>query len=85
MVAARIRTLLNVDAREHLRSCPHPVLCIAGSHDGVVPLRNVEEIVRVRPSVRVRTIEGRHFAIYTNPTAAANAITEFMITEDRTK
>ena len=85
MVAARIRTLLNVDAREHLRSCPHPVLCIAGSHDGVVPLRNVEEIVRVRPSVRVRTIEGRHFAMYTNPTAAANAITEFMITEDRTK
>lgn|SRR5574341_1124123 len=78
IVAARARALLNVDAREHLRNCPHPVLCLAGSRDGIVPRRNVEEIVRVRPSVHVRTIEGRHFAMYTNPTAAAAAITEFM-------
>ena len=51
---------------------------IAGSNDGVVPWRNVEEIVRVRPSVSVRRIKGRHFAIYTNPTATTEAITAFM-------
>ena len=78
VVAARIRTLLKVNARELLRDCPRPVLCIAGSKDGVVPRRNVEEIVRVRPSVQVRMIEGQHFALYTNPTASAAAIAEFM-------
>lgn len=78
LVAARIRTLLEVDARELLRQCPQPVLCLAGSDDGIVPRRNVEQIVTVRPSVRVRMIEGRHFAMYTNPAAAAAVITEFM-------
>lgn len=81
IVAARIRSLLNVDARELLRRCSAPVLCIAGSNDRVVPWRNVEEIVRVRPSVSVRRIKGRHFAIYTNPTATTEAITAFMETK----
>ena len=78
IVAARIRALLKVDADKLLRNCLTPVLCIAGRNDGVVPQHNVEEIVRARPSVSVRIIEGRHFALYTNPTAAADAITEFM-------
>lgn len=78
MVAARIRALLNMDARSLLRDCPCPVLCLAVSDDGIVPLRNVEEIVAVRPSVDVRIIEGRHFAMYTNPTAAGDVITRSM-------
>jgi pimeloyl-ACP methyl ester carboxylesterase len=82
MIAARIRTLLNVDARELLRGCPHRVLCIAGSHDRIVPHHNVEEIARVRPSAVVRLIAGRHFAIYTNPKAAADAIAEFMRSQE---
>lgn len=81
IVATRIRALLRVDAQKLLRHCPTPVLCIAGSNDGVVPQHNVEEIVRTRPSVSVRIIEGRHFAMYTNPTAAADAITEFIQTK----
>ena len=85
IVAARIRSLLNVDARELLGKCPAPVLCIAGSNDGVVPWRNVEEIVRVRPSVSVCRIKGRHFAIYTNPTATMEAITGFMETKRQNK
>lgn len=81
MVAARIRTLLDVDARELLRDCPQPVFCLAGREDGIVPRSNVEEIMRVRPSVQVRLIDGCHFAIYTNPTVAATAIAEFLIQE----
>ncbi len=77
-VAARIRALLDVDARGVLRDCPQPVLCLAGRRDGIVPPRNVREITSVRPSVQVRLINGRHFAMYTNPTAAAAAIAEFL-------
>ena len=78
VLAKRVRAILSLDAREHLRRCPHPVLYIAGSHDEVVPRHNVEGIVCVRPSVHVRTIEGRHFAMYTNPKGAADVITEFI-------
>ena len=78
MVAARIRALLQVDARELLKNCPAPVLCLAGSDDGIVPRHNVEEMVCVRPSAQVHMIEGQHFAIYTNPNAAAGAIETFM-------
>jgi pimeloyl-ACP methyl ester carboxylesterase len=78
VVAARIRTLLQVNARELLRDCPHPILCIAGSEDAVVPRHNVEEILSVRPSVQIRMIEGHHFALYTNPTASGAAIAEFI-------
>jgi pimeloyl-ACP methyl ester carboxylesterase len=78
VVAARVRALLAVDAREPLRRCPQPVLYLASSQDEVVPPRNVAEIVRVRPSVQVRTIAGRHLAMYTNPEAAARIILEFL-------
>ena len=79
MVAARIRALLQVDARELLKDCPAPVLCLAGRDDGIVPHSNVKEIACVRPSAQVRMIDGQHFALYTNPTAAVAAITEFMV------
>ncbi|MBX3302742.1 MAG: alpha/beta hydrolase [Nitrospira sp.] len=81
MIAARIRTLLAVDARHVLKRCPCPVLCVAGHDDGIVPYRNVEEMARVRESMRVRMIAGGHFAIYTNPAGASEAITEFIIRE----
>jgi len=73
--------LLNVDARELLRRCPAPVLCIAGSNDGVVPWRNFEEIVRVRPSVSFFFNDTATTEIYTNPTATTEAITAFMETK----
>jgi pimeloyl-ACP methyl ester carboxylesterase len=78
MVAARIRALIRVDARESLRQCSRPVLCLAGRDDRIVPGNNVDEMVCVQPSIRVRTIEGKHFAIYTNPVATAVAITDFI-------
>ncbi|NJN37061.1 MAG: alpha/beta hydrolase [Nitrospiraceae bacterium] len=82
MIAARIRTLLSVDARDLFAGLPRRVLCIAGSHDGIVPHHNVEEIVRLQPSAAVRLIAGHHFAIYTNPNAAAAAITEYMRSQE---
>lgn len=83
MIAARIRTLLAVDVRHLLNRCPCPVLCVAGCDDRIVPYHNVEEMARVRESIRVRTITGEHFAIYTNPADASDAITEFILREMR--
>lgn len=83
MIAARIRTLLAVDARHLLKTCPCPVLCVAGRDDRVVPHHNVEEMVRLRESIRIHMVPGHHFSIYTNPVDTSAAIAEFITGEDR--
>ena len=79
IVAARARAVLTLDARDYLRKCSRPVLYVAGSRDRVVPSWNAEEVVRELPSTKVVTIDGPHLALYTNPRAAAHAITRFML------
>ena len=78
VLAARAQAILTVDARDSLRTCPAPILYMAGSHDRVVPRRNAEAILRELPTIQTVTIEGPHLAMYTNPVAAATAITGFM-------
>ena len=78
VLAARARAILAVDARTYLRECPRPVLYLAGSRDSIVPRRNADQVVKESPSARIVTIDGPHFAMYTNPDAAAGAIAAFM-------
>ena len=78
VLAARLRAILGVDAREPLRGCSQPVLYIASSRDDIVPRHNLDEIMQLRPSVQVVTIDGPHQAMYTNPHAAAQAIASFI-------
>jgi len=78
VLAARARAILAVDARTYLRACPRPVLYLAGSRDSIVPCRNADQVVKESPSARIVTIDGPHFAMYTNPDAAAGAIAAFM-------
>lgn len=73
-LAARVRSIIALDAHEVLRNCQAPILYVAGSHDRVVPRRNLNEIMRINPAVRAVTIRGGHFAIYRNPAAGAVAI-----------
>lgn len=77
-LAVRMREVMQVDARAELSACRQPLLYLAASRDGMVPRRCAEEILRLRPATRLATIEGEHFAMYTNPRAAARAIAEFI-------
>jgi pimeloyl-ACP methyl ester carboxylesterase len=77
-LAARLKTISRLDARDCLRACAQPVLCIASANDAVVPRHNLAEILRVRPSTRVVTIDGGHHALYTNAKSAARAIAIFI-------
>ncbi|HYA28627.1 MAG TPA: alpha/beta hydrolase, partial [Acidobacteriota bacterium] len=78
ILAARARAILSLDARECLRGCEQPVLYLAGSRDRVVPRWNPKEVVRESPSAKIVTIDGPHLALYTNPSAAVQAIVEFI-------
>jgi len=81
LLARRLRAIAGVDARGALRRCRGPVLYLAASDDRVVPPRCFEEITRDRPSVTLKTIPGRHQAMYANPHPAAQAIAEFIAAE----
>lgn len=78
VLAERVRAIIALDASEPLRQCQAPILYVAGNNDKVVPWRNASEIIRVKPSTRVHTIAGGHFAIYNNPRAGAEAIRTFV-------
>lgn len=82
-VAGRMRAAMSVDVRSVLASCPQPMLYLVSSQDDVIPQRNVDDIVRVRPSIEVITIPGRHLAMFTNPDAAAGAILQFIADSER--
>jgi pimeloyl-[acyl-carrier protein] methyl ester esterase len=78
LLARRLRTIADVDARAALRTCRAPVLQLAASHDAIVPRHNVDDILSECPSAQVVTIEGRHLAMYANPLPAVEAIVRFM-------
>jgi pimeloyl-[acyl-carrier protein] methyl ester esterase len=85
VIAARIRAVLSVDVRDLLRSCRQPVMYLASSEDDVIPSHNLDEVIRVRPSVEVATIAGRHLAMYTNAQMAARAVVAFMEDTERAR
>ena len=59
-------------------SGPLALMLAAASRDELVPGHNIDEILRLRSSVKVVTIAGSHLAMFTNPRAAARAITAFL-------
>ena len=67
VLAARMRSLFQVDASVWLRECPVPILYCRGERDLVVPAHNLEEIVRIRPSVSVRYFDTGHFMLQERP------------------
>ena len=81
VLARRLRAIMAVDAREPLCALCQPVLYIASARDGIVPHHNLDEICKLRPSVQVVLIPGRHQAMYTHPEAASQAIVQFMLRE----
>jgi pimeloyl-ACP methyl ester carboxylesterase len=78
VLAARLRAISQVDVRATLRACPPPVLYLRSQSDFFVPPDNAAEIAQLRLDVRTVTIPGRHLALYSNPRAAATAITDFV-------
>ena len=77
-VAARLRAIAGVDARGLLHACEQPLLYIASTRDAIVPRRNADEVLRLRPATRLVAIDGPHLALFTNPRAAAAAIAGFI-------
>jgi pimeloyl-[acyl-carrier protein] methyl ester esterase len=78
VLAARVRALLRADASAELRGCPAPILYLAGSHDCLVPRRNLRLIQRLRPDVEVAWIDAPHVVLQVRPEPSAAVIAAFL-------
>jgi len=77
VLAGRIRSVLEVNAREELKKCQAPVLYIAGADDWLIGKKCLDAIWLCRPDVEIKVLEGCHMILQTNPVEAAKAILMF--------
>ena len=78
VLAARVRSVLAVDARDWLKNCPAPILYLAGKQDTLVKPRCFETIKMIRPDVMHREISAPHFVLQIAPSEAWRAIEDFV-------
>ena len=78
VMAARVRQVLTADVRSELQACAVPILYLEAASDRIVPKRNLEGILRLRPDVAVRTIPGPHLALALSQEAAATELRAFV-------
>ncbi len=83
VVANRARSALRVNVMQQLSSCPVPVLYIRGDRDRLVHRRNLAEMEKCLPSMRVARFDGRHCVLRSQPALAAAAIVDFIADCDR--
>ena len=74
LLAARVRSVLEVDVSGELAACTVPILYLQGMRDLVVPAHNLEQLRRLVPSMEWRTIVAPHLVLQTAPKEAARAI-----------
>lgn len=77
VMAQRIRSILILDCKTALQTCPYPVAYLRGTRDRVVPSRNCKEILAANPLVLEFAIRAPHLVLQTQPRAAAEAIEAF--------
>jgi pimeloyl-ACP methyl ester carboxylesterase len=78
VLASRVQMMLNVNARRELRDCEKPLLYLQASEDNFVGPEALEEIKRLKPSVKTAVVKGPHLLLQRNPREAIEAIRAFL-------
>ena len=78
VMAGRVKEVLAVECSEALRRCAAPLLYLRGEQDALVGRASVEVIEKVRPDLRIRSIEGPHLLLQREPAAAWGEIADFL-------
>jgi pimeloyl-ACP methyl ester carboxylesterase len=78
VMAARVREVLDCDARKELAGVEVPLLCIQGEDDHLVRPKYFLEIRRIRPNAKLATIAAPHLVLQREPRKSAEIICEFM-------
>jgi pimeloyl-[acyl-carrier protein] methyl ester esterase len=76
-IKSRILEVMSVNVENELRKIDVPILYLKARLDLLVPSNVLAHIKRIKHDVRVALIDGPHFLLQVNPSAAATAIKHF--------
>ncbi|MGD0737116.1 MAG: alpha/beta hydrolase [Terracidiphilus sp.] len=78
VLASRARIVLACDATAELSQVNVPILYLLAKQDRVVPVSCLDEILRIRPDVKLVAIDAPHLLMQREPQQAAAAVAEFI-------
>ena len=74
VLAHRVKSALDTNARATLKTCPVPIYYLLGKRDALVGKRGWAEIKRSRPDAKCTAIDGPHMLLETRPRESAIAV-----------
>ena len=76
--SSRVQSVLGADARQELLACEKPILYLQPTEDKFVSRTALDEIRRIKPSVKAAIVKGPHALLQRNPREAIEAIRSFL-------
>jgi pimeloyl-[acyl-carrier protein] methyl ester esterase len=77
VLAARLRAVLKCDMRAYLNQIDIPILYIQANGDRFIDGSCMEEVRRIKPQLKVVSIDGPHLLLQRQPRIAAEAVVQF--------
>lgn len=77
-MSARLKAMASVDVRAQLAAVTIPGLYLRATADRLVPAACSKRFARLAPAARIVDLEGPHFLLQTNPSAAAGHLRRFV-------
>lgn len=78
VLAARLRSLIEVDVAGELAGLKAPVLCVSAQRDRLIPPAALELIRQLRPDATVFELDAPHLVLQHRPEEAGRAIAAFI-------
>jgi pimeloyl-[acyl-carrier protein] methyl ester esterase len=78
VLVARLRAVLQCEVRADLNQIAVPILYLQAKGDRLVSASCLEEIRRIKPQVKVASLEGPHLLLQRQPRIAAEAVVDFV-------
>jgi len=78
VLAFRMRTVINADARKAFAACRAPVFYLRAQRDRLVKQRSLVEMRRIKPDMTVVEIDGPHLLLQREPAKCVEAIVDYL-------
>jgi surfactin synthase thioesterase subunit len=78
VMAARAREAMRIDATEHLRSCPVPILFLGGKQDRLLRSALPIEVRAIRADAEIRMLDGPHLVLQRLPHESMRLVEDFL-------
>jgi pimeloyl-ACP methyl ester carboxylesterase len=78
VLAARIKSVFAVNAKQALLDCSKPILYLLATRDQLLSRKSFEQIQSLRPDVEVAAIDAPHLLLQCAPQQASGAIQSFL-------